>query len=309
MKIGPALVLWILSLPGAAAQKQPELLATAAETGIGAPIGTSAIEQTAAVQAVADPCLSDEIVAQPSRPNWSGGATTTQCNVLEIDSGWLLTPMGHGVRQTFLPASVRYGLTPRMDLRWGMPGPIEQSGGGTSTQRGVSDQTFSVTYRFLDQRQRMPALALSYGIKDPHANPAKGFGTGRFDHQLAFIANRDLRRAHFDFNAVGTMAGAPHGRDGAAQFGMVLSFALTKSLSWLLESEGGPQPGTSDRYGAALTGASWAIHPWLVVDAAYTRAYTAGTPRSQITVGITCASRLRGTPLSRSARLARWLGR
>lgn len=323
MKIHLALVLWVLPLPGvlpgAEAQQPPEFVASATDIAInGAGTGGPAIEGTAGASSferppvaekVVDPCLSDDLVSQPSRPNWSAGAATTQCNVLEFDSGWLLTPMGRGVRQSLFPASVRYGLTPRMDLRWGMFGPVTQSGGGASTLHGVTDQCFGITYRFLDQGRWMPALALSYGLKDPHANPAKGFGTGFFDHQLVFIASRDIRRLHFDFNTVGTIVGGPNSKDGAAQFGMVMSLPVTKSLTWLVESDGGPQPGTSDRYGAALTGASWALRPWLVADAGYTRAYTAGTPRSQITAGITFTRRSGFAPLPSGSRLAHWLGR
>jgi hypothetical protein len=273
----------------------------------GAPSSAEAVEQAA--PELDDPCLSPAIAATPSRPNWTAGAATTQCNVLEFDSGWLQAPMGHGVMQTLFPASIRYGLTPRMDLRWGMPGPIEQSGGGASTLRGVTDQCFSVTYRFWEQSRRSPAFAAGYGLKEPHANPAKGFGTGYVDHQLVFIASRDLGRTHVDFNLAGTIAGSSNGKEGALQAGLVAALPLTKSVTWLLESEGGSQPGTSDRYGAALSGFSWALRPWLVADAAYTRAYTAGAPRAQITAGLTYAVRSGILTLARGSRFARWLGR
>ncbi|HEX4283842.1 MAG TPA: hypothetical protein VHZ28_02040 [Terracidiphilus sp.] len=270
---------------------------------------SSAVELTPRAERQNDPCFATEIAASPSRPVWTAGAATTQCNVLEFDAGWLLTPMGDRVNQTLLPTSVRYGLTPRMDLRWGMPGPIRQGGGDSAQLRGITDQTFSVTYRFVEGSRRVPALAVSYGLKDPHANPAKGFGTGFVDHQLSLIASRDLGRLHFDFNAVGTMAGCAKDRDGGVFFGMAMSRPVTRSLTWLVESEGGTQPGTEDRYGAALSGVSWTIRPWLVADAAYTRAYTAGAPRSQITAGFTYARRSGFPPLARGSRVARWLGR
>lgn len=155
----------------------------------------------------------------------------------------------------------------------------------------------------------MPAIASSYGVKDPAANPAKGFSTGFTDQQLIFLASRDLGRAHFDFNAVGTIAGTPHGTGGAAQFGLALSFAATRKLALVLESVGGPQPCTSDRYGSALTGVSFAFRPRLAFDAAYTRVYTAGAPRAQWTAGFTFAKRAPTAPLPSGSRLARWLGR
>ncbi|HEY6487548.1 MAG: hypothetical protein WCC26_10650 [Terracidiphilus sp.] len=286
---------------------QPIAMALGAADTSDSALGAAAIEQATPAQA-SNPCSAPDIAATPSRPNWNAGAATTQCNVLEFDAGWLIQPMGHHEEQRLFPSSVRYGLTPRMDLRWGLPGPIEQSGSGTNVQ-DVTDQWISVRYRFLEQERRMPALALSYGIKSPESDPAKGFGTGFVDHQLVLIASRDLGRAHVDFNTVGTIAGGAAGKDGAAQFGLAVSLAVTHQLSWILESDGGPQPGIPDRYGAALMGGSWAFRPWLVFDAAYTQAYTAGAPRAQFTAGLTCARRLPVTLLPSGSRLARWLGR
>ncbi len=155
----------------------------------------------------------------------------------------------------------------------------------------------------------MPALALNYGVKVPSANPAKGFGTGFTDHVLTLISSRDFGRAHFDFNVVGTIAGEPYGHEGAAQFGLALSLPVSRRFTWVLDSYGGSQPGTTNRYGAVLSGGTWTVHPWLVLDAAYTRAYTAGAPRQQITMGVTHAMKLAGWPSYRSSRVARLLSR
>lgn len=237
------------------------------------------------------PCHLTELTASPSRPNWTGGAATTQCGNLETDYGWLWQGMGGGVHQTAVPVSMRYGLTARMDMRWGLPSHMTRSGGGSPALKGVSDQWLSTQYRFLEQGARVPALAVSYGFKIPSANPAKGFGTGYVDHQINLIGSRDVRWAHFDYNAVETLAGEAHGYAGAMQYGLALSAAAGKKLTWIVESDGGPQAGVAGSFGEALGGAQWSLRPWLVVDAAYTRAYTAGSPRQQFTVGWTWSSR------------------
>ncbi len=279
-----------------------------AATGSALAPGFGAGVERAPVALGPGPCDQDELEAAPSRPNWTAGAATTQCGVLETDYGLLWQGMGGGVRQAAAGMSVRYGLTPQMDVRWGVPARLWQSGGGTPALEGVSDQWLSVTYRFREQGARVPAMALGYGFKIPTANPAKGFGTGYVDHQLAFIASRDAKMLHFDFNTVGTLAGGPGGYDGAAQYGLVLSSAATKQLTWLLETDGGSQPGTADRYGQALAGLQWSVRSWLVVDTGYTRAYTAGSPRQQFTVGWTWSSRPGAVAMAR-ARMKRLLGR
>jgi hypothetical protein len=274
--------------------------ASAAAGAASEPDGGGAV-QRAPVAAAPNPCELDELVAAPSRPVWTAGAATTQCGSLETDYGWYWQGLGGGARQTAAAMSIRYGITPWLDVRWGVPAYLTQGGGGTAALTGVSDQSLSLTWRFAEQRARLPAMALGYGFKIPTANPAKGFGSGYTDHQLAFIASRDVKKLHFDFNTVGTMAGGEGGTDGAAQYGLVLSAPATKRLTWMVETVGGSQPGTADRFGQALLGGQWSLRPWLVVDAAYTRAFTAGLPRQQFTMGWTWSSRPREVVVARQA--------
>jgi hypothetical protein len=269
----------------------------------------AAIEPVRPAVLESDPCLSSELSANPTRPTWDIAAATTQCGALETDFGFQWQAMGQGVAQQALPSSIRYGFTPRLDLRWGLIGHQWQSGGGSSPVQGAGDQWLSARYRFRNQGRISPAMAFDYGFKIPSASPAKGFGTGYADQQFLFIASRDIRHSHLDFNMVGTLAGSAHGHEGAAQFGLVLTQPVTKKFSALLESYGGPQPGTADRYGAALAGAAYTLRPWLVFDGAYSQAYTAGLPRRQVIFGFTIARRAGWPPLSRSFAPARLLGR
>jgi hypothetical protein len=302
---------WGLAAAGAATEK--EGLSEAKEALAVQPVEPAALGGAGFVQVPPqrkfDPCTQGDVVSSPSRPNWDAGAATTQCGILESDFGWLGQPMGSGIQQRLLMSSVRYGLTPKLDLRWGLINHVSQSGRGSPPLVGVGDQCAEVTYRFVEQSRRMPAMALSYGIKIPVANPAKGFGTGFADYQFVFIASHDLGRNHLDFNTVGTLTGGASGHDGAAQFGLALTRQITGKLSWILESYGGPQPGTADRYGAALSGVSFTLRPWLVLDGAYVKTYTAGAPRQQILFGLTYAMRPAFGTLPRGARVARLLGR
>ena len=256
-----------------------------------------------------DPCWASEVTASPSRPYWDAGAATTPCGNVETDFGVVVQPMGGGVWQRLLVSSVRYGLTPKLDFRWGVTNQIVQSGGGLGQTVGVGDHSVSMTFRFHEQGRRSPALALSYGASLPVANPAKGFGSGFSNDQLAFIASRDVGGTHVDINVVGALEGGANGHEGAAQFGMALTRPVTRRLAWIAESFGGAQPGTTDRFGAVLTGGSFAARPWLVLDGAVTRTYTAGSPRWQIQFGLTCARRPGWVLIPRGSRIGRLLGR
>jgi hypothetical protein len=262
----------------------------------------------AAAPAPEDPCTA-EVVSQPSRPMWTAGAQTTQCGVMENDLGWRRMALGGGVQQSGVTSTERYGITRSLDVTWSLPLRLVQSGGGTGTVEGITDQSLSVMYEFMEQRRRVPAMAVSYGMTIPTANPAKGFGTGYMDHQLVWLASRDVRQLHFDINVAGALAGGPKGYDAAVQSGLVMTVPVRRNLGWMLESDGGPQPGTPDRFGQALTGFSWAIRPNLVADAGYTRAWTAGAPRQQFTMGVTWAHRLRPGLLPSPSRQSRLLER
>lgn len=215
--------------------------------------------------------------------------------------------MGRHTAQNLVVSSFRYGLTPKLDMRWGLTNRIDQI--GTAPVHGIGDQWLGARYRFLEQGPRHPALALMYAAKFPTANPSKGFGSGFIDHQLALVASRDLQKTHVDFNAVGTLAGCARAYDGAAQFGVAFSRPLTRKLTGILESYGGPQPGVSDRFGAGFAGASYMLRPQFALDAAYAHTYTAGSPRKQLLVGFTYARRPGFAPLPRNAAFAHFLGR
>jgi len=280
--------------------------------------GTPGAEASAAITQAGpvispDPCDQLSATANATRPAWDYAASSTQCGVLETDYGFLTQPLGANIRQNMLVTSLRYGLTPRLDFRWGVTNHIWQdaptSSGEPESLQGTGDQWLGARYRFHEQGRFSPSLAFLYSGKIPVANPAKGFGSGFVDHQFLFIASRDIGKYHFDFNTVGTVVGERQGHDGAAQFGMALTRPITAKLSGILESYGGPQPGTSDRFGAAFAGATYTVRPQLVLDGAFTRTYTAGSPRQQVLFGVTFARRTGPTPLSRNSAFGRLLGR
>jgi hypothetical protein len=254
-----------------------------------------------------DGCSAMEIEPNSMSPTWDAQAETTPCGALETDNLLVRQPLGSGVWQQTMTTTVKYGLAPRLEVRWVPPGRISQTGEGTSRLSGTTDQWLGALYRFHDQGQWTPDLALDYAFKIPTANPAKGFGSGYADHQLTFIASRDLGPNHIDLNVVGTIAGAAAENDGAAQFGMAFTRSFSARLLGTIEAFGGPQPGTSDRYGALLAGGSWGIRPWLAVNGGMIHSYTAGSPRQQYLIGFIYSMRP-GFPTLKESRLMRVFG-
>jgi hypothetical protein len=251
-------------------------------------VPTLAVPQSAAHKPL---CSPQPLAADGNRPTFTFPATTTQCGTFEADFGFTTQSMGQGIRQNYAPVSLRYGVTPRLDLRWGAINHIWQS--GTPSLQGAGDTYLGARYNFLAQSHTVPALGLFYQVKIPTANSAKGLGSGYVDNLLTLLASKDLGHYHIDFNLDGTLAGAARATNPAVQGDLALTRALTKTTAVVLESFGGSEPATTSRIGIALLGATWAIRPWFVLDTAYDRTYTGtpGQPRQQFLIGGTCTLR------------------
>src|SRR5450631_336738 len=153
MIVGAGVALGAWSVAAAEGSAEPkDAVVVSAEAGE----PSAAIELAPSARPAPDPCRMAEVAVVSSRPTWTGGAATIQCGVVQSDMGWLGQPMGEGVRQWLLPSSVSYGITPRLNLRWGLPGRIAQSGGASTPLNGISDQSISGLYRFQEQGSRMP---------------------------------------------------------------------------------------------------------------------------------------------------------
>jgi hypothetical protein len=230
-------------------------------------------------------CAAQPLPSNAQSPTWDSPASTTPCGAVETDNLFIAAPVAPAIRQQTMVSTVRYGVTPHLEIRWGLPGRIRQSGAGTRPLAGTTDQWLGACLRFHDQGQNTPDLAFDYAIKIPTANPAKGFGSGYVDQLVTLIASRDFGPNHLDFNAVATIAGTSAGHDAASQFGLAFTRTINPRFMATLEAFGGPQPGTPEKYGAVLAGGSLAIRPWLALNGAYSQAFTAGSPHSQIFAG------------------------
>lgn len=261
----------------------------------------------ATVRAV-DPCVDPRLQPNWMPPTWNVQAAPEQCGALETDNVAVFQPLGDGVSQWALMTTAKYGLTPRLQLRWGLPGRIVQRSSGARPVTGTTDQPVGLLYHFRDQKGWIPDLSVDYGFKVPSANPSKGFGSGYADHVITLIASRDFGRYHVDYNFVHMFSGGGRGFDPAVQSGAGVSRTFAHNLMGTLEGFGGSQPGTADRYGALLLGGSWGIRPWLALNGGCIHSYTAGSPRDQLMLGFIYTMHP-GLTLPRGPRLSRLLGR
>src|SRR5215475_8588978 len=166
----------------------------------------------------------DRIVANPNRPTVANPADITQYGVLEVEYGYNHVMGPQQERENDLIGLFKFAATCNLEIRWDTDTLLRQTVGGV-TQTGFGDNALGFQYRFHHQSKAIPSLAISYSLEFPSASVEKGLGTGKYDHQIRFLASKDIKGFHFDFNTAYYFFGrpAPGGTDQNAQMNLSYS--------------------------------------------------------------------------------------
>lgn len=224
------------------------------------------------------------IRANPNRPTVADPADISEYGVLEVEYGWNHAWRGGGFISNDFGALVKFAALCDLEIRWSPDTVISQAG-----LRGFGDNWLGAQYRFHHQTRRVPALAVSYAVKFPSASFLKGLGSGRVDHQIKFLASKDVRGTHFDFNASGLIVGEPFEskRDTSGELDLAFSHPIRGKLGLTGEIYGDTE---LNRWTPGYASTLWAFYyhlsPRLVVDAGMDTALTADAPfRKRFVVG------------------------
>ncbi len=218
----------------------------------------------------------DHIIANPSRPTVADPADITELGVLELEYGWERDWFPGGVRGDNFGALLKFAVACNLEIRWFF-NPLIGLGG----QRGFGDNWVGMQYRFRRQTSRVPTLAASYMVKIPSANAGKGLGSGRVDHQFKFLASKDVRGLHFDFNASALLIGRPDARgyDHNSEINLAFARALRGKLAVTGEVYGDTRLNRLfPAFASTLVALTYTITPRLVVDAGIDVAVTRDAP-------------------------------
>ena len=91
-----------------------------------------------------------------------------------------------------------YGLTDNTDLVLTLPyqwGKVKEEGITVYDERGISDTTFEVKWRFFEKDGLM--LALKPGVILPTGNESRGLGAGRIGYHAFFIGTKEAEPWEF----------------------------------------------------------------------------------------------------------------
>lgn len=98
-------------------------------------------------------------------------------------------------------ATLAYGFIENADVVVSLPhswGKVKEDGATLYDERGVSDTTVEVKWRFFDNDGL--SLALKPGLRIPTGNDAKGLGAGRTGYQAFIIGSKEVEPWAFHLN-------------------------------------------------------------------------------------------------------------
>jgi len=234
-------------------------------------------------------CYADSIAANPNRPTVANPADITQYGVLELEYGWDRVWPVEGVTQTSTSGLLKFAVLCDVELRWNMTSFLSQTD-ASGTHRTFGDNWLGPQVRVYKQTKGVPTLAFSYAVKIPSASTEDGLGSGAVDHQLTFLASKDVAKIHFDFNASEFLIGGGDGFDRNQQYNLAFSHAIRGPLEFTGEFYGNTRLNrTTPGFASSLWALTYTVTPRLVVDGGFEAGLTPGGPHRHLFFGVTYA--------------------
>jgi hypothetical protein len=234
-------------------------------------------------------CYADSIAANPNRPTVANPADISQYGVLELEYGWDQNWGEEGAAANSAGGLLKFGLLCDVELRWGTTSFLSQTD-ASGTHRSFGDNWLGAQIRLYRQTQRVPSFAFSYASKIPSASTQDGLGTGRVDHQLTFLASKDVARFHVDFNASQFLIGRPNasGFDESQEINLAFSHSIHGGLQFTGEFYGETRLNpTTSGFVSTLWALTYTVIPRLVIDGGFEHSLTSAGPPLHAFVGAT----------------------
>jgi hypothetical protein len=238
-------------------------------------------------------CLNTTMLSVPGRPTVANATDVTECGVVEIEYGLERQWPGAGANRDDLSGGLRIGLARHLDFHWSSAAFLHlRDWAGDRT--GFGDSWLGLKYRLLGQTKWRPSVGVFYAAKVPSASAPLGLGSGEVDHDISFLASKDIKRLHLhlDFNLIELMVGREHLGGFDHNTGLALAFWLPVSRRITLVTE--PYGYTllnqnSPAFASVMAGFNYQVRPRIYLDSGLDVGVTVGSPRKRVFVGVTYA--------------------
>ncbi len=142
------------------------------------------------------------------------------------------------------------------------------------------------------KRNTVPVWVCSVRPRCHPPAPALGLGSGQVDNSISFLASKDARKLHFDFNLIELLSGrqfAP-GVDHNTGFALATWFPVMQRMSGVVEPYGYTTLNQSGpAFTSAMVGFNYKVQPRSYLDGGLDVGVTHYAPKKRVYVGITYA--------------------
>ncbi|MCS7049749.1 MAG: transporter [Verrucomicrobiae bacterium] len=193
-----------------------------------------------------------------------------------------------GLRHVETPVALTYGLPARIDIgaAFGWQWEERRTGTGWESENDVTDLLLLVKWNPLTAERFWADHALVGTLKIPTADEDEGFGSGKVDYDLMYIATKAVTdELQADVNVGYGWIG---GGDDVVHYGLALRWQATERIEWVAEVVTETVLASDNDTAVALTGGlRWSVSEELVLDAAVGGGLNKHAPDWAATVGLT----------------------
>lgn len=219
---------------------------------------------------------------QPERPTVATHAGTVAPGWVELEVGVERDHLD-GAHVLLTPTVLKFGIVPR--VQFDLLGSFQHVSGTIPDYSGIGDVSAALKWRALEKVPVLGDFAVQPSLKLSAGSAEHGTGTGTTDVSLLLISSHDWGDYALDINAGYTRRS---GDGSAAPKNAVLwtvSFGapVYEKLSWVAELYGYPRttgPAGGDGIIAVLTGPTFEIEKWIVLDAGVIVPVTGAQPHA-----------------------------
>jgi Putative MetA-pathway of phenol degradation len=224
----------------------------------------------------------DPHAAQPERPTVATHAGTVAPGWVELETGVERDHLD-GAHVLLTPTVLKLGIAPRVQLE--LASSFQHLSGTNPDYSGIGDASAALKWRALEHARVLGDFALQPSVKFPTGSSSHGTGTGTTDVGLLLISSHDWGEYALDINFGYTHRsgdGTEAPRD-ATLWTVSGGGPVYKSLGWVAEVFGYPRttgPAGEDGTAAFLTGPTYEIAKWIVLDAGVILPFTGPQPHA-----------------------------
>ncbi len=222
------------------------------------------------------------------RPLSTDDAWTVEKGKFQLEMGMDVTRQDNHDKEYSPTLTLTYGLLGHMDMGIGIGYLFVHPEEGDS-ENGFGDTAVKVKYRLADEKEWLPALAITGKLKLPTASDKKGLGSGEADFGLNVIATKNItRRLALHANLGYTFIGED-GANNEMNYALGSQFVLTGK--WALVGEIVGTNNFNGRKGddplSALVGTYYLLTENLILDAGAEIGMNSAAPDYRLTAGFT----------------------